>query len=334
MAARMNDKPESPKFTIRNVQVSTAKVEIQRLSLGGKEITIAVFRQFIEEPLIAEDGSLNGVPWGVVNYHPDKCSNAGPHWHVVWQKGEELRRSQVSVTYEPDPVFVSPALARLHAASVYDQLTTGNPPGQGAIFGLFGEMGRWMWTYYGRRPDLTDEETGIKVSYQPPEGIKAALQANSDLARVLQLREVTKKSVALAEQNLQEASQEVAAAVSRHGFRRARVPENHRQECTCMECLRADPRKAADHVRKAEKRLERARDEFRDYSPDSPEGQRARAALSTALSALRSYYAGKSFNSLRAAYRRELKDEIERRKNQAKVRKEVIADLPQLFIEA
>lgn len=101
----------SPGLNDRNVQVSNATVEIKMLTLSCKGVTQAVFRQFIEAPLIKEDGNLNGVAWGTVNYHPDKCADdAPPHWHVVWQQGGELRRSRVTVTYEPGLVFWSKAL--------------------------------------------------------------------------------------------------------------------------------------------------------------------------------------------------------------------------------
>src|SRR5262249_37537067 len=36
-----------------------------------------------------------GLPWGIVNYHPNKCGDGRPHRHVVWQKDDELRRATV-----------------------------------------------------------------------------------------------------------------------------------------------------------------------------------------------------------------------------------------------
>lgn len=86
----------SPQLSVRNAQIATAAVEIKTLTVSGKQVTLAVFRQLIEEQLIDEDkGTLCGVPWGTVNYHPDKCGDAATHLHVVWQKGDELRRSRV-----------------------------------------------------------------------------------------------------------------------------------------------------------------------------------------------------------------------------------------------
>lgn len=87
-----------PALTVHNAEVSTAAVEIKTLTISGKQVTLAVFRQLQEEPLIASaDGNLNGVPWGTVNYHPDKCGDdRRRHLHVVWQLGDELRRSRVN----------------------------------------------------------------------------------------------------------------------------------------------------------------------------------------------------------------------------------------------
>lgn len=97
-------------LTVHNAQITTATVEIKTLTIGGKQVTQAVFRQLKEESLIGNDGTLRGVPWGTVNYHPDpRCKQTGPHrdqWshgqycnaehlHVVWQQGAELRRSLV-----------------------------------------------------------------------------------------------------------------------------------------------------------------------------------------------------------------------------------------------
>jgi hypothetical protein len=89
------------KLTVQNAEIKTAAVELKTLTVSGKQVTLAVFRQLREEPLIAEDGTLNGVPWGTVNYHPDKCGDAPDHAHVVWQRGTELLRSAV----DPKPQF-------------------------------------------------------------------------------------------------------------------------------------------------------------------------------------------------------------------------------------
>lgn len=86
-------------LTTHNAQITTAAVEVKTLTITGKMVTQSVFRQLLSEPLINEDGSLAGVPWGHVNYHPDKCGDSPHrHLHVVWQLGAELRRSAVALT--------------------------------------------------------------------------------------------------------------------------------------------------------------------------------------------------------------------------------------------
>ncbi|MFG3136081.1 hypothetical protein ACGFZA_07645 [Streptomyces sp. NPDC048211] len=88
-------------LTTQNATITTAAVEVKTLTISGKQVTLAVFRQLKEEPLIADDGTLRGEPWGTVNYHPDKCAAGSGHLHVVWQKGTEIRRSRV----DDDPSF-------------------------------------------------------------------------------------------------------------------------------------------------------------------------------------------------------------------------------------
>jgi len=84
-------------LTAQTATITTAAVEVKTLTVSGKQVTLAVFRQLREEPLIAEDGTLNGVPWGYVNYHPDKCEGSQlAHWHIVWQQGDGLLRSRVA----------------------------------------------------------------------------------------------------------------------------------------------------------------------------------------------------------------------------------------------
>ena len=84
-------------LTVHNAQITTAAVEIQTLTIRGKQVTLAVFRQLLERDLIDPDsGSFNGLPWGTVNYHPDRCAERASHHHVVWQEGDGLRRSLVS----------------------------------------------------------------------------------------------------------------------------------------------------------------------------------------------------------------------------------------------
>jgi hypothetical protein len=80
-------------------------IDIKSMTINDRQVTLAVFRQLYEENLIADDGRLNGLPWGIINHCPSKdCSPQGDcnnrdesgHHHVVWQKGDELRRATVT----------------------------------------------------------------------------------------------------------------------------------------------------------------------------------------------------------------------------------------------
>jgi hypothetical protein len=95
-------------LTVHNAEIATAAVEIRTLTISGKQVTLAVFRQIPEKALygVVEDGQI----WGFVNYCPGKtCStwvdgwgdrrDRGPHRHVIWQDGQELCRATV---YEYD----------------------------------------------------------------------------------------------------------------------------------------------------------------------------------------------------------------------------------------
>lgn len=82
-------------ITTQEASIKTATVEVKTLTLGGKQMTLSVFRQLQEEELIdMETGQFRGLPWGTVNYHPD-CRTGAEHLHVVWQKGSALRRATV-----------------------------------------------------------------------------------------------------------------------------------------------------------------------------------------------------------------------------------------------
>jgi hypothetical protein len=157
------------------------------------------------------------------------------------------------------------------------------------------------------------------------------LYAASNLSSVRQTQENMSRNATEAEQDLAKAREDLSAATSRRGFRRSRAPENHGPDCTCTECCRSDPAKAADRVRHAEEWLETKRERAREYSPDSAKVQHAEAKLRAALKQLHDRHATKSFASLGRAYSRELKAEADWRKRQADARRD-IADLPQLFI--
>jgi hypothetical protein len=99
-------------LTPQNATITTASIHVQALTIGKKQVTLAVFRQLEDEDIINPlDAGLAGEPWGRVNYHPDKCAEDKEHIHVVWQKGDELRRATV---YEPSVAAYQHPIAGLY----------------------------------------------------------------------------------------------------------------------------------------------------------------------------------------------------------------------------
>jgi hypothetical protein len=114
-----------PPLTVHNAAIATARVEIKTLTVSGKQVTLAVFRQLREEPLLIHDGVLEGQPWGVVNYHPDKCAALPSHWHVVWQRDTDLLRSMVYTQAVHDEFWPDEG-DRLITAAVRDVVAGGS----------------------------------------------------------------------------------------------------------------------------------------------------------------------------------------------------------------
>lgn len=91
-------------ISAQQATLRTATIEIKALTVNGRQVTLALFRQLEREDLIGvrdDEVVLNGQAWGHVNYHPDKCAGDRAHLHVIWQKGDELRRANVTTGY-PD----------------------------------------------------------------------------------------------------------------------------------------------------------------------------------------------------------------------------------------
>lgn len=149
-------------LTVHNAQITTATVQVKTLTISGKQVTLAVFRQLPEEPLISDDGHLNGVPWGVVNYHPDKCADGPRHGHVVWQRGQELLRS--AVTHAPP----------------FGNRWDGCEPGDQFLTRCVRDRLRGGTPYFGGQPPMKEtnwvnEGRGLVVNMDPaPIAVKAA----------------------------------------------------------------------------------------------------------------------------------------------------------------
>jgi hypothetical protein len=90
-------------LTTHEAQVTTASVEVKTLTIRGKQVTLAVFRQLIEEDVIEWSSiSTKGTLWGMVNYHPEPSGPSLPHLHIVWQKEDTLRRATFYLDELPD----------------------------------------------------------------------------------------------------------------------------------------------------------------------------------------------------------------------------------------
>jgi hypothetical protein len=83
-------------LTVHKASIHTAAVSINTLTISGKQVTLAVFRQLQSAKLINDDGSFAGLPWGTVNYHGTHCNGYSGHVHVVWQLGDQLRRDEIN----------------------------------------------------------------------------------------------------------------------------------------------------------------------------------------------------------------------------------------------
>jgi hypothetical protein len=112
-------------LTVHNATVTTAAVEVKTLTISGKQVTLAVFRQLREEQLLAGDGNFLGEAWGYVNYHPDKCEGDPQHLHVVWQRGSDLLRARVNAPWSAG--LEHPAAASYAEALIAEGATVGFP---------------------------------------------------------------------------------------------------------------------------------------------------------------------------------------------------------------
>jgi hypothetical protein len=79
----------------KSALISTAKVEIKTLTLNGKQMTLAVFRQLPHYTLMTY-GRAHADLWGWVNHHPSSACGKGDfrdHRHIiaVARDGELIR---------------------------------------------------------------------------------------------------------------------------------------------------------------------------------------------------------------------------------------------------
>lgn len=161
-----------PALTVHNAEIRTATVEVKTLSMSGKQVTLALFRQLREVELIDRDGRLNGQPWGVVNYHADKCADAAPHLHVVWQSGNALYRDRVDLNVSWPRAFFTKHGAAYLAAKVRE----------GCRDGL-------DLPSIGRGSPWTTEVQGVQVVVDTPDAAASAVHWRRSVDRFAGLRE-------------------------------------------------------------------------------------------------------------------------------------------------
>lgn len=84
--------------------IKTATIEVKVMKIGNRQVTLSVFRQLKSESIIDfNTGEMRGIPWGQINYHVDCDGLDQNHLHVVWQEGNELRRSIAFLPWERSP---------------------------------------------------------------------------------------------------------------------------------------------------------------------------------------------------------------------------------------
>ncbi|WP_328449896.1 hypothetical protein OG780_19410 [Streptomyces sp. NBC_00386] len=233
-------------LTTQNATITTATVEVKTLTISGKQVTLAVFRQLREEPVISSDGTLNGEPWGTVNYHPDKCGDEPDHWHVVWQSGGELLRSLVDKKADFD--FTTATGNRLsrhwHSGDTADRYLTalvymGLMAGGDPVLDVKRQLPATYWTEgapdsYAAKCVLSEALAGTDVFPVQATAVEGAVDA-ANLASRLRVAKVTaSKELTEAEKSR---SEEWRATFTAN--RRYAVEEAERKFADSMAAVRA-----------------------------------------------------------------------------------------------
>ncbi|MVM42183.1 hypothetical protein GO730_38370 [Spirosoma sp. HMF3257] len=84
---------------VSQVSIQPSTVQLKVVTVNNRSMTYALFKQLAEEDFFDESFAITGILWGRVNYfwgnHKDATDTT---LHVLWQKGNELRRS---ILYKP-----------------------------------------------------------------------------------------------------------------------------------------------------------------------------------------------------------------------------------------
>ena len=79
------------KIYVKEAQIKSTAIEVKVVKVGGKQMTLATFRQLEKLDDLLDDD----IVWGHVNYHGKDCSKFD-HYHLVVQREDEI----FSYTYE------------------------------------------------------------------------------------------------------------------------------------------------------------------------------------------------------------------------------------------
>lgn len=89
-----------PEISTDQATCSTVEVAIRVVRIGRKQMTLAIFRQLPEREIIARDGTLDGIPWGWVNYEvPDAVAQR----NFIYTRDGRLYRSLVVMSDHARP---------------------------------------------------------------------------------------------------------------------------------------------------------------------------------------------------------------------------------------
>lgn len=81
-------------INVENAKINTASIEIKTLTVSNRQLTMGTFRQIEEDHLIDfKLLKLNGIPWGRINYFWGDNGCEDVHFHIIWQKDNEIKRS-------------------------------------------------------------------------------------------------------------------------------------------------------------------------------------------------------------------------------------------------
>jgi hypothetical protein len=175
---------------VRNAEISTATVEIRTVTIGGKQMTLSVFRQVMSTEWLDGAGEQQGQAWGVVNYHGD----CGPetsrrHLHVLWQWEDELRKCRLT---EPAwPYFYGPTK---RTDALVQAIYCASDHGSAALGGT-GVRGCYRLSFDGVTCEANRPEDRLSPRYNPghecsPDvaAAEAELRAELDAERALHAR--------------------------------------------------------------------------------------------------------------------------------------------------